>query len=560
MIEVTPDSKHRYYVDYYDVCGEWQTVSFIDKESSERYFREMKLANPKMNVYWREEAINVEKAGETFKYNCPIELKTKTPLKENMKTTKYFVDVDVLNKNYTETYNFNNKSGAEKFLNDMKACGHKAKIRTNLEPKPKFLVEITDEAKTLTTKHYFDNKDHAEKFMDVIKTRNPACTITVSIVDQVVEDKIPYNIFLPVYQTLDYDEALHRYTKMLESFGLPRSLCAKKEENPMKEYSVSMRITEDNAHETKHAQKCGLNVPVTPPVKEKTVKDRIIDVANMTNTESIMKKNNFKPGFVVLHQNIGSLPPYNAEAFCERVKDKFTKTKEWLEFKAMFPNWNFLLVPSRTEESRVEVYHEDDCERKKVIGEIVQRVTNEDQPIQDSEKLRNRVKDYVKLMLGAPVVKLEFTEDQLDFCYEHSLNIIHDAASMKKRYTMTDSYFAQSEDFLQAGALAHAMIILARIRMHQAMPKDTPAYLEPRDMYEEGVKRLANWKKAMSIPFAIECGNEDEELLLDEVILTTKSFLRNVNVNDVHSVESEIDEFMMSAEECFYEFIDKKKG
>lgn len=211
------------------------------------------------------------------------------------------------------------------------------------------------------------------------------------------------------------------------------------------------------------------------------------------------------PGFIVIHQHIGSLAPHKAEAFCERVKDHFTKSKEWLDFKAKNPNWSFVLLPSRTEESFVEVFHEDAGVRKNVISEIAKIVLEKEPPIQDSPELRRRIKDYILLMLGAPVVKLEFTEDQLNFCYEHTLNLIHDYHTRVKRFSMTESYRAQSEDFLQRGAYAHAMVILGRIRMQQNVPQDGRTHLPAEDLYNEGKETLAEWK-AWLVP-----GEEEKE-------------------------------------------------
>lgn len=224
----------------------------------------------------------------------------------------------------------------------------------------------------------------------------------------------------------------------------------------------------------------------------------------ITSTENILKLMDLPndcegktPGFIIIHQNVGSLPPANAEMFCERVKDKFINSKEWLEFKKKFPNWNFVLLPSRTEESYVEVFHEEDGQRKEVIGVIASIINDEEPPLPDTPELKKKVIDYILMMCGAPVLKLEFTEDQLDFCYIHTLNQVHDYHRRVKKFTFTESYRAQSVAFLCAGALAHAKVILGRIRQHQYIPDDS-LFLHPDDLYNEGKLELTAWKNQLS--------------------------------------------------------------
>ncbi len=204
------------------------------------------------------------------------------------------------------------------------------------------------------------------------------------------------------------------------------------------------------------------------------------------------------PGFIVIHQNVGNMPPANAEMFCERVKDKFTKSDEWLEFKKKFPNWSFVLLPSRTEESYVEVFHEEDGERKQVIGVIASMITDQEPPLEDTPELKKRVIDYILMMFGAPVVKLEFTDDQLDFCYTHTLNQIHDYHHRVRKFTFTESYRAQSVGFLCAGALAHAKVMLGRIRQQQNVPDDGHIHLHPNDLYNEGKLELTAWRNQLA--------------------------------------------------------------
>ncbi len=202
------------------------------------------------------------------------------------------------------------------------------------------------------------------------------------------------------------------------------------------------------------------------------------------------------PGFIVVHQDVGRLPPHKAQVFCEKVKEQFCNTEEWKEFKERFPNWNFILQPTREFDSYVEIYHEDEGQRQEVQNILVECLSEDAQIIEDTPELRKQVKDYVLLMLGAPVIKLEFTEDQLNFCYEHSLMAIREAFSRKKYFNLLDSARAQDTNFLCEGALAHATIMLARIRMQQGLPPGPDGkFLDPQALYEEGKERLASWRE-----------------------------------------------------------------
>jgi hypothetical protein len=204
------------------------------------------------------------------------------------------------------------------------------------------------------------------------------------------------------------------------------------------------------------------------------------------------------PGFIVIHQNVGSLPPYAAEAYCLRVKEQFTKGQEWLDFKKKYPNWSFLLLPTNENDSWVEVFHKDDKHREEVGNLIVQKLNNEPpQLLQDSSSLYEKARNYVYTMLGAPVVKVELTLDQLTFCYKHSLNTMADAYNKKKEHTYLDHAHSTNEDFFFSGVLAHAKIILGRIRMSQDVPADGRTHLTGEQLYQEGKADLNKWKEEL---------------------------------------------------------------
>jgi hypothetical protein len=57
-------------------------------------------------------------------------------------------------------------------------------------------------------------------------------------------------------------------------------------------------------------------------------------------------------GFFVTTLDVGNLPPFKAEAFCERWKDKFTKVRD----NSLYKNWVAITLPTRTEGTKMEAY------------------------------------------------------------------------------------------------------------------------------------------------------------------------------------------------------------
>jgi hypothetical protein len=204
------------------------------------------------------------------------------------------------------------------------------------------------------------------------------------------------------------------------------------------------------------------------------------------------------PGFIVIHQHVGSLPPTTAEAMCERVKKRFTESPEWLEFKEKFPNWNFLMLPVRDHESYIEIYCEDEGGRK-AIESIIMYTGVEVDPvlIEDTPELRQRAKDYVRIMLGAPAVTVELDDGQIDLCFETALKAIHNACHNIKEFTLLDAAIGQDQQFLMDGVLAYATIILSRMRALNSQHIAADNLGSPQFLYKEGKDQLDNWKSRL---------------------------------------------------------------
>jgi hypothetical protein len=116
---------------------------------------------------------------------------------------------------------------------------------------------------------------------------------------------------------------------------------------------------------------------------------------------------------------------------------------------------------------------------------------------------RKTVKDYVLLMLGAPVVKIELDEAQLDLCV--------DQAQMKVDIRMNRAEWDQVESdiylsLVQEGALVYGKMILGRIRskFHGA-PNCNPAIpaMDGPALLEEAYGDLERWEDRVNcaLPF-----------------------------------------------------------
>lgn len=73
-------------------------------------------------------------------------------------------------------------------------------------------------------------------------------------------------------------------------------------------------------------------------------------------------------------------------------------------------------------------------------------------------KLRDDIKDFILKMLGAPMVKIELDDQQLTMCIDRTAEFM---ASSEKVEAWSS---AQKKVVLQDGALAHAKMMLGRVR------------------------------------------------------------------------------------------------
>jgi hypothetical protein len=123
-------------------------------------------------------------------------------------------------------------------------------------------------------------------------------------------------------------------------------------------------------------------------------------------------------GFIVFTQEIGQLPPHKAEALLERIKDKLAKKKPEL--------WELIIRPTRLYgQGKVEVFIVDGeaHEAEKFIYDTkTDRLGKIDRTEDYTEEKLGKIRDYVKMMCGAPVMEMPAgMEEMTDYFIEKGL-------------------------------------------------------------------------------------------------------------------------------------------
>lgn len=155
-------------------------------------------------------------------------------------------------------------------------------------------------------------------------------------------------------------------------------------------------------------------------------------------------------GVMVITVWIGQLPPYKAEAFVERLKDRFKESMK----KHGLIKWETYWLPDRGNANDIELYVRDEGQIKKLeplyLDFFSERPTRED--------IFEPAKEFVLLMLGAPVVSIELDERQLDLCVNEAIDALE--AHYPNALLPEGMYTRLAKD----GALALAKTMLGRIR------------------------------------------------------------------------------------------------
>lgn len=107
---------------------------------------------------------------------------------------------------------------------------------------------------------------------------------------------------------------------------------------------------------------------------------------------------------------------------------------------------------------------------------------------------KSQIKDYVLMMLGAPVIKIELDQAQLDFILDSSMEFIcerYDKVEGDKKFDE-----AELRRLVQEGALAIGKVILGRIRSKFQNPPGPGGSLklDGKQLLAEGNKEMKEWK------------------------------------------------------------------
>jgi hypothetical protein len=131
------------------------------------------------------------------------------------------------------------------------------------------------------------------------------------------------------------------------------------------------------------------------------------------------------------------------------------------------------------------------------------------EPVEEPKK-NSHVEDYVLLMLGAPVVKVELDPQQLAFCVQQAEAVIMAYEQMPQTSRkIPDKVMA---DLLNRGALAFAKLILGRIRSkYKNVPGPSgDVCLDGSVLLREGKEDLVEFEQyiAWGLGFPEDCEHE----------------------------------------------------
>jgi hypothetical protein len=134
-------------------------------------------------------------------------------------------------------------------------------------------------------------------------------------------------------------------------------------------------------------------------------------------------------GFIALTINVGQFPPFKAEAFCERMKEKFINS----DARRALDEWEVIVLPVRNQETKIEIFATNgnpNFDGYMTVEKLnAQKLMRDDTPFEFPNK--KQVVDYTLMMLGAPICKVELEDCQLDAAYDATRQLFERVAKSK---------------------------------------------------------------------------------------------------------------------------------
>ncbi len=184
-------------------------------------------------------------------------------------------------------------------------------------------------------------------------------------------------------------------------------------------------------------------------------------------------------GFLIVYLNVGCLSPFNAEAFVE-------KWKKRLLDKKTLNDWELIIIPVRPpQETKIEFFAEGSKIPPLKAQELFPKYNEVDFVIPEKQTTL----DYILLMLGAPVVKIELDQRHLDLAYDETKAIFEQVGQIKGLGVLNKDGCGQEQ--FKKMALARAKVMLGYVRRKYNALGNAYA-LDGSDLVEEGSIDLSN--------------------------------------------------------------------
>lgn len=149
------------------------------------------------------------------------------------------------------------------------------------------------------------------------------------------------------------------------------------------------------------------------------------------------------------------------------------------------------------------------------------------------EENKNKMRDYILMMLGAPVITVELDDAQIDL-----------SIAQAKKYV--DCYLAESEeydgireDLIQEGALIYAKMILGRIRCKFQNVENRPG-MDGESLIEETRNELPAWRERV-LSYVYDEAEDEIFLAALTGLLASGSDHKNA-VHDARKIASQVRE------------------